>query len=69
MVAFANSQCIMDACLFLNNPERVPFQFTMASGVVYIYFPSCCKGRAKFSFFTKKGRGLLSGCWRVAAGA
>ena len=50
VVAFANSQCIIDACLFLNSPARVPFQCTMASGVVYIYFPSCCKGRPEFFF-------------------
>ena len=25
LVAFACSQCTMDACLFLKSPERVPF--------------------------------------------
>ena len=53
VVAFANSQCIMDACLFLNSLERVPFRFTMASRVVYIYFPSCCNRRPKFFFLLR----------------
>ena len=59
VVAFACSQCIMGACLFLKSLERVPFQFTVASVVVSIYFPRCCKGHFFFFFsffflFTKE---------------